>query len=71
MLIIEPVYARPTTALVDNRDEEKRRRERIYRQQRLQVVAEVSDNRQNGSEKKGAHRVKGEKKTVLRDPECQ
>jgi hypothetical protein len=45
MLIIEPVYARPTTALVDNRDEEKRRRERIYRQQRLQVVAEVSDNR--------------------------
>jgi hypothetical protein len=34
-------------------------------------VVEVSDNRQNGSEKKGAHRVKGEKKTVLRDPECQ
>jgi len=26
---------------------------------------------ENGKEKKGTHRQKGERKTVLRDPECQ
>jgi hypothetical protein len=52
-------------------NEKKRRRERVYRQQSCRVLPRFLTIAKTEVEKKGTHRVKGEKKTVLRDPECQ
>ena len=63
--------ARPTTALVDNREGGEKAEGKNLSTTKAAGSPRYLTIAENGNEKKGAHRLKGKMKTVLRDPECQ